>query len=323
MNKENPAISILIPVYNAEVYLRQCLNSVVSQTIESKEVIILDDGSVDSTLDICNEYAKKFEFIKVIHQENEGVVKARCRLLSIAQGDYIGWIDSDDYAEPNMFEELYSAAIREKADIAMCDYSFFPKSINTKVKWYKPYQGVVDWRFIDRNTQQWNKIVKREFLEKINLESMMKECGEGAYAFVLIFAKGIISINKQLYHYRVGHNSLSANLQNVNYFKTNVGKAKKRVKLAGKLNLQSDMQTYFKYCLIYAQLQLIIVAANRCQRKVYRKEVLEYKRMNPNKNPYTKKVLDNSYGRLRSYVMRRIIPCNYYIASFIVGIALH
>lgn len=124
-------ISIIIPVYQVEKYLRKCLDSVITQTFNDLEIILIDDGSTDTSGKICDEYTKKDSRIKVIHQENQGLSAARNAGLDIAKGDFIGFVDSDDYIEPAMFENLYHAAIENKADIAICNFHKVDESNKT------------------------------------------------------------------------------------------------------------------------------------------------------------------------------------------------
>lgn len=106
----SPKFSIIIPVYNVAPYLRECLDSVLAQTYTDWEAICVDDGSTDGSGAILDEYAEKDKRVKVIHQKNQGVAKAREVGLAAAKGEYIGWVDSDDTIEPEHFEKLYQAA---------------------------------------------------------------------------------------------------------------------------------------------------------------------------------------------------------------------
>lgn len=117
---EGPKISVIVPVYKVEPYLRKCLDSVVNQTYRNLEIILVDDGSPDSCGTICDEYAARDERIKVIHKANNGVALARNVGLDAATGDYIGWVDSDDWIEPEMFEAMLAAVEAYNADIAIC-----------------------------------------------------------------------------------------------------------------------------------------------------------------------------------------------------------
>ena len=113
-----PKISIIIPIFNTEKYLKTCLNSVLNQTLKEIEIICINDGSTDNSLKIIEEYASKDKRIKFISQKNNGVSYARNKGLEIATGEFIGFVDSDDYASKNFFEKLYNSALKTNSDIA-------------------------------------------------------------------------------------------------------------------------------------------------------------------------------------------------------------
>ncbi len=114
-------VSIIVPIYNTGSYLHKCIKSILSQTLTNFELILVNDGSMDESGQICDEYAKQDSRIKVIHKKNEGVSVARNTGISIAQGEYIGFIDSDDWIEPDMYEKLYNIALQKKCEVVMCD----------------------------------------------------------------------------------------------------------------------------------------------------------------------------------------------------------
>ena len=114
------SVSIVIPVYNTADYLGKCVESVLDQTISDFEIIMVDDGSTDNSLAVCREYAKQDSRITVLGQENSGPGKARNAGLNIAKKEYVGFIDSDDWIEPQMYEELYRQVKTEDADIGIC-----------------------------------------------------------------------------------------------------------------------------------------------------------------------------------------------------------
>lgn len=115
-------VSIIIPVYNVEKYLRKCLDSVVNQTCKDIEIIIINDGSTDNSLEICKEYSKNDPRIELIDKKNEGVSKARNTGLACATGEYVCFVDSDDWIELNMIEKLYNSSVINNADFCMCNY---------------------------------------------------------------------------------------------------------------------------------------------------------------------------------------------------------
>ena len=114
-------ISVIVPVYKAEKFLSNCIKSILNQTYHDLEVILVDDGSPDSSGQICEEYAKKDNRIKVIHQKNAGVAAARNVGLDLATGDYITFVDSDDYIRPQMYEKMLKCAQNNHCDLVMCD----------------------------------------------------------------------------------------------------------------------------------------------------------------------------------------------------------
>lgn len=115
-----PKISVIVPVYRVEKYLGRCVNSLLGQTLSDIEIILVDDGSPDGCPALCDEFAKKDGRIKVLHKENEGLGLARNSGMGLAVGEYIAFVDSDDYVKSEMYRTLYEAAQRENADIAMC-----------------------------------------------------------------------------------------------------------------------------------------------------------------------------------------------------------
>lgn len=114
-------LSIIMPIYNTGKYLHKCIKSILSQTLTNFELILVNDGSVDESGQICDEYASQDARIKVIHKKNEGVSIARNTGIEAAQGEYIGFVDSDDWIEPDMYEKLYNLATSKECDIVMCD----------------------------------------------------------------------------------------------------------------------------------------------------------------------------------------------------------
>lgn len=125
---ESDCISIVIPVYNVEHYLCKCIDSVLCQTFKNLQIILVDDGSTDRCPSICDRYQKKDNRITVIHQKNQGLSQARNNGIDKAHGDYISFIDSDDYIAPDMYETLYSLMRHTDSDISMCNYQMVTES---------------------------------------------------------------------------------------------------------------------------------------------------------------------------------------------------
>ncbi len=119
---EQDKISIIVPIYNAEIYLERCITSIVGQTYSDLEILLIDDGSTDKSPFICDAWAEKDKRIRVIHQVNEGVSSSRNKGLNNVSGAYLMMVDSDDYISENAVEYMLRAAIAEKADIVICDF---------------------------------------------------------------------------------------------------------------------------------------------------------------------------------------------------------
>lgn len=124
----NPLVSIIIPVYNVEKYLRQCIESVIAQTYQNLEIILIDDGSTDSSRKICDEYAGKYSFVSVMHQKNEGLSGARNKGLSLSSGEYVAFVDSDDWISSDNIEKMVSQVLSERSDFIFSDALCFEES---------------------------------------------------------------------------------------------------------------------------------------------------------------------------------------------------
>ena len=122
---EIPKVSIVVPIYNVEKYLRQCLDSIIHQTLKDIEIICVDDGSTDSSPEIIREYMAKDPRVKVITKPNSGYGNSMNRGFDMAEGEYIGIVESDDYADPEMFETLYRIAKENKLDVVKSGFYYY------------------------------------------------------------------------------------------------------------------------------------------------------------------------------------------------------
>ena len=120
---EKPLLSIIVPVYKVENYLQKCIDSILAQTFTDFELILVEDGSPDGCPALCDAAAAKDARIRVLHQKNGGLSAARNAGLDVARGEWIGFVDSDDYIAPEMYETLYKAVQSTGADLALCDYA--------------------------------------------------------------------------------------------------------------------------------------------------------------------------------------------------------
>lgn len=182
MPKTHPTISIIIPVYNVQQYLDTCIQSILKQTLKSIEVFLIDDGSTDGSWDIIQKYAKKDDRIVPIQQANAGAAVARNKGLERATGEYIGFVDSDDYVDKDYFEKLYSAATSENADIAR---AYVKAEIETSddyqlthsVEGYNSYyneklKNEVLQNKLSLTSSNWLAIYRRSLLRKHSIEFM-------------------------------------------------------------------------------------------------------------------------------------------------------
>jgi len=162
-------VSIIVPAYNVESYIEKCLESLVNQTLEEIEIIVVNDGSTDNTkLKIENFLSRYPDKIKYLEKENGGLSDARNFGIPSANGKYIGFIDSDDYVELNMFEKMYKIAKAENSDMVECNFTWeYPK--RQRIDTGKIYQNPKE-AFIHARVVTWNKIIKRETLKKANIK---------------------------------------------------------------------------------------------------------------------------------------------------------
>lgn len=210
-----PAVSIIVPVYNVEPYLRRCIDSILAQTFSDFECILVDDCSPDNCPAICDEYAKKDNRIKVIHKaQNEGLPFARKTGLENSSGKYIQHIDSDDYIEPDMIECLYHYAISGNYDMVCFDYYKYTKSNKIIYRNMSPVSDDyikniknIAFEFIYK-ASLCNKLIKREVYQ--NIEFPKDNYHEDTYLSTqaLFYSKNIGYINRAFYHYIYNSNSI-------------------------------------------------------------------------------------------------------------------
>ncbi|MCM1103727.1 MAG: glycosyltransferase [Clostridium sp.] len=169
-------VSVLIPVYNVENYIEQCLESVIAQTLKDIEIICVNDGSTDFSLDILKKYAVKDSRIKIINKENGGLPSARNAGLDAATGEYISFVDSDDYVQSNMMSVLYKNAKKTKAEIVICGANVFPETPRADSWFYqalsperKFYEVCSDELLFENRASRpfiWRIFVKRDLIER-------------------------------------------------------------------------------------------------------------------------------------------------------------
>lgn len=222
-------VSVIIPVYNAEKYIQQCINSVLAQTYTNYEIIIIDDGSTDSSGKICDDYAKEYSRIRVLHKENEGLICARRDGIREAKGQYISFVDADDWVESDFLETLAETMYREAADIVVTGYireesdesikiinnikagiygkDDIEKKVVPKMLYYSGFGefGILPF--------MWNKMYRKELLqkcyEKIDFSIYDGEDAAAVYPY-LIRIDTMVVCEDAKYHYRKHSEAMTA-----------------------------------------------------------------------------------------------------------------
>lgn len=225
-----PFLSIIVPIYNVEHYLKECLDSILNQKYEDFELILVNDGSTDNSAKICDDYAKYDARIVVIHKENGGLVSARKAGLKVAHGKYIGYVDSDDWIEADMYQSLCGAAHKYDVDIVICDIvENYPNQEVRRTQMVAPglyekngmEQEVYPIMLYAGEYYQFglfpsvsNKIFKKTLIQKfqLNVDETIRMGEDVACTYPsLLDANSIYILDKQyLYHYRQNPSSMTA-----------------------------------------------------------------------------------------------------------------
>ena len=209
-----PKVSVIVPIYNVEKYLEKCINSLLSQTLEDIQIILVNDGSKDNSGNIAKECEKNNKNrIIYVEKENGGLSDARNYGLKYATGDFIAFLDSDDYIEKNAYEEMYNKAIEENADYVECDFIWeFPNKIRVDKQY--PYKNKKEMLSFVR-VVAWNKLIKRQLITDNNLEfpkGLRYEDVEFTYKLIPFINK-FTYVDKPFIHYVQREGSI-ANVQN-------------------------------------------------------------------------------------------------------------
>lgn len=225
--QKKPLISIVMPVYNCEKYLKESLDSILNQTYKNIELICVDDGSTDHSLDILNFYSKKDSRLKVYTQTNQGPSAARNKALDKAQGEYVSFVDSDDFLELNAYEILVECALQEQSwdliifggNIVGVKNEYFEDKLTTVFKQYMYCaQGEVVFREKAARPFLWLHFIKRELFEKptrIRFDEDINLGEDQIFQFEYIpRAKNVMVIDQKLYNYRMDHNASLMQLYN-------------------------------------------------------------------------------------------------------------
>lgn len=211
--KKNSLVSIIIPVYNVEDYLQQCIDSLLVQSYSELEIIMIDDGSTDQSPQICDDNQRKDSRIKVIHKQNGGAASARNAGLDTVTGDYICFIDSDDYVKYNYVERLLYSLDKNDADVSVCAYQYLYKNViehermnSIGVVSEKEFirRFLVDWKC----GLLWNKMFKASLMQNVRFEEGHKIDDEFFTYKAIMNADKIVVIDEELHIYRMRASSV-------------------------------------------------------------------------------------------------------------------
>ena len=211
-------LSIIVPVYNVEQYIEKCIESLINQTLKEIEIIFVNDGTPDNSVNIIKKYQKKDNRIKLINKENGGQASARNLGLVHAKGEYIAFLDSDDYVNEEMYEKMYNKAKKNSLDIVICNYFLTYKDRIEEVKnniTSKKEKIILPNEYILLTPSPWNKIIKKSYLEQLNFkfpEGIIYEDYASIPTLVLNKPK-VLYINECLHYYVQSETSTMRNLE--------------------------------------------------------------------------------------------------------------
>lgn len=257
-------ISVIVPIYKVEKYLEKCVDSILNQTYSNTEVILVEDGSPDKCGEMCDMYAEKDSRVVVLHKENGGLSDARNAGMLIATGEYISFVDSDDYIEPDMLEIMYNRMKEDGTDLVVCNFSYVDeegniikeKNQNSPIKdemltgeqAFSRLAGKKYWYYVTA----WNKLYRRDLLKDIEFPKGKINEDEFVAHYVLAKCNRISCVEKSLYMYVQREHSIMHRLVNGKYtiknfdameaFCSRVMFAKKRNKAVMRLALQKAGQ---------------------------------------------------------------------------------
>lgn len=209
----NDVISVIVPVYRVEKFLDDCVRSIVGQTYQKLQIILVDDGSPDRCGEMCEQWAKKDKRIQVVHKKNGGLSDARNAGLAVAVGEYIAFVDSDDWIDPHMYEIMLQALVKEKADLAACGIvdTFSDREIVHSTLYSVGGSEKFLYMIYHDTTfpvAAWNKLYRRTCWEDFEFPKG-KICEDAFTTYLLVDrAEKIVQIPEALYHYRIRESSI-------------------------------------------------------------------------------------------------------------------
>lgn len=305
--ENQPLVSVIIPVYNVEEFLRECVDSVINQTYKNLEIILVNDGSTDLSGKICDEYVEKDERISVIHQKNGGLSVARNTGLSETNGDYVYFLDSDDYIADNALETLVEIAEKDNSDIVFFDAVSFADTDDFEVSQnyirknkYKTDNGYAVFSALTNNKEYHSAVpllfINREFLLKSGISFIRGILYEDMVFTYQLFCKAsaVSQCKDALYYRRYRKNSIMTSSKSKNHFTSCVAVFKKNSEFTKELT-QTDISAAQKYvCRCAFNVFNVYEKLNKADKKDCRNILKNFK----------KDVLDNNTSGDKALKMR-------------------
>ena len=306
---KNIDISIIVPIYNVEQYLRECLDSLAAQKLKNIEVLMVNDGTKDASGKIAQEYADRWpEKFRYFVKENGGLSDARNYALPYVNGKYVAFVDSDDYVDENMFLELWNVALKSKANIIECELDKIYLDHSERVYLPNKYRSISDY-MLNARVCAWNKIYRVEWINKIGVvfpKDLLYEDICFFYKIVPYLTQLPTTVHLPLYHYRQRSGSILSNsnrriLEIHNIFED-------IFRFYDEQNFGTELEEVVEYKYIKTLFCSFLVRMLKIQDKDIRKEVIyesweiiNKKRPNWRKNKYLKKMVPrNIYLRMMS-----------------------
>ena len=315
-------VSIIVPFYNVEKYIEKCLTSLVNQTLEEIEIILVNDGSKDNSIKVAKDFEQKYPAkIRYYEKQNGGLGDARNFGIKFAKGEYIAFLDSDDYVEPTMYEEMYEMAIKEKSDMVECDFWWeYPnkKKEDIGVEYKNQNDMLLKARVV-----AWNKLIKKEIYEKHPearfAVGLRYEDVEGFYK-ILPYINKVSFVRKPFIHYVQRNNSISntQNKKNVEMF----------IVLDNVLNYYKEKNIYEKFEkeLEYTYTRYLLCSSlkriSKIQEKQIRKDLLEktWNELNTKFPDWKKNKILNSNWSLKNMYIKSVNNMTFKFYAFIFGV---
>lgn len=315
-------VSIIVPFYNVEKYIEKCLTSLVNQTLEEIEIILVNDGSKDNSIKVAKDFEQKYPAkIRYYEKPNGGLGDARNFGIKFAKGEYIAFLDSDDYVEPTMYEEMYEMAIKEKSDMVECDFWWeYPnKKKDDRGVEYKNQNDML----LKARVVAWNKLIKKDIYVKHPearfAVGLRYEDVEGFYK-ILPYINKVSFIRKPFIHYVQRNNSISntQNKKNEEMF----------IVLDNVLNYYKEKNIYEKFEkeLEYTYTRYLLCSSlkriSKIQEKQIRKDLLEktWNELNTKFPDWKKNKILNSNWSLKNMYIKSVNKMTFKFYTFIFGV---